>query len=220
VEVKMGRKPHTQLIESEFIKLEPGCIIHWDQQFVKDHEDTVIPVTCGYCGQTRNIYRLTILASIRKKMIFTGLCRKCLHIKFPPPPAHPGHRKNYVRTYRKAFKKSPHSDDKGSGYFTLVINGLSQEDQLLCKGIPGMEEQNGCSPRVLEHRLVMARHIGRPLLPDETVHHINEPSTDNRIENLRLYAGKHGKGVDGYYQELQEALKRIRELEALLGIPE
>jgi hypothetical protein len=59
---------------------------------------------------------------------------------------------------------------------------------------PGYVNKNGYKilfrdgKQVKEHRYIMAEYLKRPLLPHETVHHINGVRHDNRIENLELWS--------------------------------
>lgn len=48
---------------------------------------------------------------------------------------------------------------------------------------------------VLEHIHVMEQKLGRYLLPDERVHHINKVRDDNRPENLELWCVGHPSGA-------------------------
>lgn len=66
---------------------------------------------------------------------------------------------------------------------------------------------NQAKKYVPEHRIVMELHIGRPLYPEETVHHINGVRHDNRIKNLELWSSSHPKG-----QRVAEKLAWAKEI--------
>lgn len=55
--------------------------------------------------------------------------------------------------------------------------------------------KNARNRYMLQHRLVMAEYLERPLRKWETVHHIDGDTFNNELSNLQLRIGKHGIGV-------------------------
>ena len=118
-----------------------------------------VDVTCPQCGKTRSVEKY-----YTTKPTFTGLCRRCNGLKFGESnPCWRGGR--YVRP---------------DGY--VVVSVLPTDPLYPMTRM----EKGGGGRRVLEHRIVMARHLGRCLEPWEIVHHINRVRNDNRLENLEL----------------------------------
>lgn len=76
--------------------------------------------------------------------------------------------------------------------------------------------------RVLQHRLVMERLLGRPLHPEETVHHRDGDRLNNHPDNLELWVSRHAGGqrvddlvafiVERYPERVRSALNSVSEV--------
>lgn len=58
-----------------------------------------------------------------------------------------------------------------------------------------------------EHKVVMSKHLGRPLYKNESVHHKDGVRHHNKIENLELRASSHGRG-----QTIPDLIEFAREM--------
>lgn len=79
-----------------------------------------------------------------------------------------------------------------TGYAFIRMSALSPEDADLARP---MQVRYAGFPAVPEHRLVVARRLGRPLTQSENVHHRNGQRADNRDANLELWQRSQPSGV-------------------------
>ena len=145
-------------------------------------------VICSMCEEGR-----WVRTECLKQKGFTGFCLKC-HNKFT------------------SLKREKHPSWKGGRHI--------ERDYICVRLEPNdpyypMATTHGY---IREHRLVMARHLGRCLQSWEVVHHKNRNKQDNRFENLELFPSRNehipSMAMQATIQRLEQ---RIAVLEKILG---
>jgi len=100
--------------------------------------------------------------------------------------------KNYYKTHRtwsvlnKKFRR--YKNEQG---YIVILNAPNEKRY-----------------RILEHRLIMEKYLGRKLKKNEEIHHKNGIKDDNRIENLEIViAGFHKAKVECPYCQKEFCVK-------------
>ena len=165
---------------------------------------------CPKCGKERWVY-------LKHGIPVSRYCIQCREYVLTPArsrvfesrrgiPRKPG----IIKSGKEAYSYKSGKFKTSTGYISVL---LTDEDEFY---LPMSTHAN----RLLEHRLVMARHLGRCLQSWELVHHKNGIKDDNRIENLELttigsHSIEHSKGYrDGFNKGYQDGKsKRIKQLQ-------
>lgn len=109
-------------------------------------------------------------------------CNYCGEARWVPVAAKTGKVHGGSILCRKCVGKGGRLSTRSNG---VMYTGEGYRAVKNYKGSPYHKMANKAN-YILEHRLIMAKHIGRCLYPWEVVHHINGDRLDNRIENLQL----------------------------------
>ena len=153
----------------------------------------LIDVECSICKEHRFVVR-------RGAKPYTKNCCKCAATK--------SHKDN-----PRVGRAESHYNWKGG------IN-LNQQGYIVCyvkkthQFYPMAANNHRAGGYILQHRLVMAVHLGRCLQPYEIVHHLDGNRQNNHIDNLRLtIRQKHGLAYsdafqEGYSQGYEEARQK------------
>jgi hypothetical protein len=124
---------------------------------------------------------------IRKRAkVITGLCRKCS-----------------MKANRAKSKIAVGGTKTGDGYIRLHISLID----------PFYWPMALKSGHIMEHRLVMAQHLGRCLHRWEVVHHKNGIKNDNRITNLQLVSDERHEQItilENHIRYLERENERLR----------
>lgn len=143
---------------------------------------------CPECGLRRPVDDYYLRQQKRP-----GLCQKC-SVK---------HLGQYKRKYGKDNPRYKGGRQVSNGYVEILV---SPDDFYFAMAMS--------DSRILEHRLVMAKHLGRCLHSWEIVHHKNHVRDDNRIENLQLVTDDRHKQITVLENRIRKLESRVTQLEA------
>jgi len=140
----------------------------------------------------------TVIIHLKKHGIKTRNRSKAALVR-PPTSISTKEKMSKSRKGKRIGKNNPHwkggRNRNNNGYILIKVYNHPYSDK---------------SGYIYEHRLVMEKELGRYLKPEEVVHHINNISDDNRIENLMLFKnssnhmkyGKHEKVINRKIKEV------------------
>lgn len=160
------------------------------------HNDQRVKIQCGHCGA--DLFRSPSVAAKNAGAYCDHSCRSKAHAHTLLP--HAGNMKGRKRDDARYGEENPAwkggvTYRRGKGNYIGPRYVRCPEKWLM------MARKDGY---IMEHRLVMAEWVGRPLTRTEVVNHKNHNPRDNRRENLELYPtnGDHKRGevnrfVDG-----------------------
>lgn len=169
----------------------------------------MVTMTCTVCPKTFEVYPGWVRNGRRK------YCSKECRWKAYPLPDRTG--KRHTPEARAKMGATPTRGERSSqwkggryrsrGYVFVMVDLLPPETQALVR-------QMTSKTYVPEHRAVAARMEGRPLTPDDVVHHVNGVKADNRPENLMVidradHSTEH-REIERKFRELQAEVERLR----------
>lgn len=134
-------------------------------------------------GHTPRPPRLPVPADVAAR---TGVC-ECGCGSKTPIASTTATRFNNYKGYPYRFVKGHQTPREAPAYWTDKDGYV----MTIRKGHPNAKPDGS----IALHRLVMSDALGRPLLPGETVHHIDLDKSHNTLGNLQLRQGQHGTGA-------------------------